>query len=170
LDPHQDSLYSNRGLCYLDTKKYKYAIADLSKAINLNPRNIKAYKRLAHIKTALGELAEAEIYVKRCAEVEPDEQAHRDDINKIRDLIHTHEELKKAKFRLDYKEAELLADKLLKTNVETSDIKMIYIESLLQNCKVEEALKYIKRKLTDDEKKMEDFEYLLSLAYYYDGK
>ena len=65
LDPHQDSIYSNRGLCYLSLNKNDQAKSDLNKAILLNARNIKALKRLAYVHTKLGELLEAEIYLKK---------------------------------------------------------------------------------------------------------
>jgi tetratricopeptide (TPR) repeat protein len=169
MNPHQDSLYSNRGLVYLNLKNHRNAINDLNKALNLNPRNIKALKRLSHIKTQMGELAEAEIYLKRCLEFEPDNNANVEDLQAIRDLIKSYEELKKAKFTLDYKKSEVLAEKLLK-HVDTTELKLIYIDSLLQNCKVDVAIRFLKEKLNQQEKKMDDFEYLLSLAYYYDGK
>jgi tetratricopeptide (TPR) repeat protein len=170
IDPHQDSLYSNRGLCYLQTKQNKQAINDLNKAISLNPRNIKALIRLAHIKTTMSELAEAEIYLKRCVEFEPDEEPHKDGVRKIRELITTQDELKKAKFILDYKKCEQLAEKLINSLVDTTSNKLIYVESLLNNCKVSDAINFLRHKLNDQEKKMDEFEYLLSLAYYYDGK
>ena len=37
-------------------KKYNYAIADLNRCININPRNIKALKRLANLQITLGNI------------------------------------------------------------------------------------------------------------------
>jgi tetratricopeptide (TPR) repeat protein len=170
MDPHQDSLYSNRGLCYMNVKNYEKAIYDLEKAIKLNPSNIKAYKRLAYIKTILGDLIEAEIYLKRCIDNEPGIEEHKNDHKKIRDLIVAYDELKKAKFALDFRKTEVLAEKLLNNQVDATSVKIAYVEALLQNCKIDAAIYFIKDKLNDSERKMVEFLYFLSLAYYYEGK
>lgn len=170
MDLNQDSLYSNRGLCYISLKKLRQATSDLNKAISINPSNIKALKRLAHVKLSQGELLESEIYLKRCAELEPNDASHKEDVIKVRELITANDDLKRSKFTLDYVRSEDLAKKLVQYCTEATNIKSIYIESLLQNCKVHEALSFIKHKLTDEEKKMEEFEFLICQAYYYDGK
>jgi tetratricopeptide (TPR) repeat protein len=170
MDPNQDSLFSNRGLCYLHIRKNKQAILDLAKAINLNPHNIKALKRLAHVKTNIGELAEAEIYLRRCFEYEPLVESHKNDLDCIRELIIALDEMNKSKFVHDYKKCEIMCDKLLKKNVETIQVKQNYLECLIKNDKIGIALSFIKSSLNDDEKKLEDFVYLSSLANYYEGK
>ena len=54
LNKEADVLYSNRALCYTAIKKFKKAIYDLEKAIDLNPKNIKAIKRLFNLHISLG--------------------------------------------------------------------------------------------------------------------
>lgn len=49
-----DVLFSNRALCFTAIKKFKKAIYDLEKAIDLNPKSIKAYKRLFNLHLSLG--------------------------------------------------------------------------------------------------------------------
>jgi tetratricopeptide (TPR) repeat protein len=170
LDPNQDSSWANRGLCYLQVKKYSQAKSDLTKAITLNYKNIKALKRLAFVHLTLGELAEAEMYLKRCTEVEPKEDSHREDVKIVKDLITTRDDLNKAKFVYDYKTSETLAAKLLQKCSEDSKLKLIYLECLLQNCKPAQALTFIKSKVEDEELKKEEFHYLQCQAYYHDGK
>ena len=170
MDPNQDSSWANRGLCFLQVKKYSQAISDLSKAITLNSKNMKALKRLAFVHLTLGELAEAEMYLKRCLEVEPKEESHKADVKIVRDLITARDELNKSRFIYDYKTSEVLGEKLLQKCSEDSKIKLIYLESLLQNCKPEKALSFIKNKVTDEEMRKEEFHYLQCQAYYHDGK
>lgn len=170
MDPNQDSSYSNRGLCYLTLKKYNEAKLDLNKAILLNSKNVKALKRLAHVHLSLAEFSEAEIYARRCVEVEPEDIRHKQDLELIKTQKEILTDLNKAKFILDYVKSEDLSEKLLDTCKDTTNIKSIYLESLLQNCKPEKALDYMKKNLSDEEKRKEEFEYFLCLAYYYDGK
>lgn len=131
---------------------------------------MKALKRLAQVHLALGELSEAELYLKRCVDLEPEEKSHRVDLQIVRDLISSNEQMNKSKFIYDYKKCEPLAKKLLEYCSEASHIKLIYLESLLQNCKPEQALSFYKHKVNDDENKKEEFQYILSQTYYQDGK
>lgn len=170
MDPNQDSSYSNRGLCYLSLKKYDLAKSDLNKAMNLNSKNVKALKRLAHVHLLLAEFSEAEIYLKRCVEIEADDKRHKDDLELVRNLKEVYNDLNKAKFVLDYKKSETLAGKLLEFSKESTKIKSIYLDSLLHNCKPLIALDFMKKNLSDEEKRKEEFEYFLCLSYYYDGK
>ncbi len=170
MDAHQDSSYSNRGLCYMSIGKYSQAKSDLNKAVTLNSKNIKALKRLAQVHLALGELSEALLFLKRCVEVEPNEEVHRSDVNIVKDLIICHEELTKAKFIYDYKTCEVNGAELLRKCTEATSIKLIYFESLIQNCKPQEALTFYKEKLNHEESRKEEFQYLLCQAYYQDGK
>lgn len=56
IDPQQDILYSNRALCLIAQNRQKQAIKDLNKCLSINPKNIKAIKRLAMIELQLGNL------------------------------------------------------------------------------------------------------------------
>ena len=151
-------------------KKYDLAKSDLNKAINLNSKNIKALKRLAHIHLLFSEFSEAEIFLKRCVDVDSEDKRHKDDLELVRNLKEIYSELNKAKFILDYKKSEALSEKLLEYSKESAKIKSIYLDSLLQNCKPIIALDFMKKNLSDEEKRKEEFEYFLCLAYYYDGK
>lgn len=170
LEPNQDVLYSNRGLCHLNMGKPQYAINDLNKAISLNPRNIKALKRLSHILISQGNLTEAEIYLRRCTEYEPNEDSHKADLILINSLIKEYEDMNRYKTQKNYKNVELLAANLVKKLTSHSHTKMVYIESLLYNCRIKEANDFLKNNITDDEKRNEDFMYLKCLCNYYDGK
>jgi tetratricopeptide (TPR) repeat protein len=150
--------------------RYSQAISDLNKAVLLNSKNIKALKRLAQVHLVLGELSEAELYLKRCVEVELNEESHKVDVKIVRDLIISNEELNKAKFIYDYKKCEPLAQKLVSKCTEANHIKLIYLECLIQNCKPQEALTFFKEKINLEDSRKPEYQYLLCQAYYQDGK
>jgi len=170
LEPNQDSLFSNRGLCYLNLGKYQNSINDLNKAISINPRNIKALKRLSHILISQGNLNEAEIYLRRCSEYECTEESHKADVVLINNLIKEFEDMNRYKIQKNFKLAEPLAANLVKKLNMHTPTKITYIESLLNNCKTKDASDFLKNGISDDEKRMEEFMYLKCLSTYYEGK
>lgn len=56
IDSNQDVLYSNRALCFLAENRFMQAKYDLNKCLSINPRNIKAMKRLAQLYISFGNL------------------------------------------------------------------------------------------------------------------
>lgn len=54
-----ESLYANRAACELEIKNYRRCINDCKRALQLNPKNIKCYYRIAKAFTALERLDEA---------------------------------------------------------------------------------------------------------------
>ncbi|MCY2972389.1 MAG: tetratricopeptide repeat protein [Planctomycetota bacterium] len=58
--PKYAGAYNNRAATYLEIKKYPDAIADYTKAIELNPMYAKAYDNRGNAYKALGKTKEAE--------------------------------------------------------------------------------------------------------------
>jgi hypothetical protein len=86
-------------------------------------------------------------------------------------LLKNNEELMKAKYSNDFKKCEPLAECILNKCLDYTKVKLIYIETLLKNCKIIEAINFLKSKVTEDEKnKNEDFYYFQAMSMYYDGK
>ena len=66
---------------------------------------------------------------------------------------------------------ELLGETILAKCADFTKVKLLYVESLLKNCKITEAISFLKNKVTDDEKiKNEEFIHQNALALYQDGK
>ena len=65
---------------------------------------------------------------------------------------------------------ELIDTNLVQKLTNHSPTKIMYIESLLNNCKIKEASDFLKNKISEDEKRSEEFMYLKCLNTYYDGK
>jgi len=154
----------------MSVRKYAQAKSDLNKAVTLNSKNIKALKRLAQVHLILGELSEAELFLKKCVEVEPNDESHKIDVDIVRELINSHKDLNKAKFLYDWKKCEILGEKLLSKCTEDYKIKLIYMESLINNCKPQAALTYFKEKIHSEDSRNEKIQYLVCQAYYQDGK
>lgn len=83
----------------------------------------------------------------------------------------SNDELMKAKYANDYKKSEPLAESILQKCADYTKAKLIYVECLLKNCKIIEAINFLKNRVTEEEKhKHEEFCYFQALSMYYDGK
>jgi DnaJ family protein C protein 7 len=143
---------------------------DIQNAVKLNPKNTKNIKRMAAIHIVLGKLGEAEMDLQKCVNLEPRDPSHQAELNKVKAHIKDLDQLHEAQSKQDLQKCEELCAKILKDCTEFTAVKIQYIETLLQNVKITEALKFLTTKLSDEEKLMDEFEYLFCLAYYYDGK
>ena len=66
LNPSEPVLYSNRGTCMKLLGKYKEAINDYNKAIELNPKNTKNLKKLSNVYVILGDFGHAQLLLEKC--------------------------------------------------------------------------------------------------------
>jgi DnaJ family protein C protein 7 len=143
---------------------------DLNKAVELSPKNTKYLKRLALLHLSIGNFGNADNLLQKCVNLEPRDATHLVDLNRVKEYIRNYESLNDAKGREDWNRCEELCDKLLKEITDFSALKVIYVETLLENVKIQEALIFITNKLTPEEISSEEIEYLTTLALYYDGK
>jgi len=143
---------------------------DLNKAVELNPKNTKYLKRLALLHLSIGNFGNADNLLQKCINLEPKDSTHLVDHNKVKEHIKNYESLIEFKGKEDWKRCEELCDKLLKEITDFTALKAIYVEILLENVKIQEALNFITSKLTSEERSNEEFEYLTLLALYYEGK
>ena len=67
LNPSEPVLYSNRGTCMKLLGKYKEAINDYNKAIELNPKNTKNLKKLSSVYIMVVDLVKRNYYWKNVA-------------------------------------------------------------------------------------------------------
>jgi tetratricopeptide (TPR) repeat protein len=170
INPDEETLFGNRSNCYKLTGKLKLAKYDLNKALQIKPKNTKNLKRLANIHILTGNLGEAEILIQKCINFEPKDPSHTADLTKVQTLLKNYERVKEYHEKQDYTSSEELAAKMLQDCAEWSEIKQMYIESLLHNVKLPEATKFLVSKLTPEESNKDEFQYLLCLTFYYDGQ
>lgn len=106
--------------------------------------------------------------MQRCSNLEPREYSHKTEITKIEKLISDLNSLEQLKN--DPQKLEETINNILKEANGFTNLKIQYIEVLLENLKLLEAIKYIDTEVTNEEKKNNEiFIYLSALALYYDG-
>ena len=170
LDPSQDVLYSNRGLSYMNLNEPEKAKMDFSKAIELNPRNIKAMKRISYMLIQEGQLLEGLIYLKKIRKIDREEPAILDEIDNCQKLIQYKRELDDNKITNDWNKCFELSSKLIQKCNKCFEIKLIYLESMVNSYQIEDALSFYNNNLDSNEKKLDNVQFLLTKAYFNDGK
>ncbi len=171
IDPSQDILYNNRGLCFMNLDNLERAKDDLKQAIALNPKNVKALKRLGTVYLQQGELEEASIYFKRCVDIEPNEIIHKEELKLCKDLIDKKKELDKLKFvENDWNKCLEISSQLVDKCKKSFEIKLIYFQSLIQTFNIDKAFSYYKNNFNKNEQNNEELQFILINAYFIDGK
>jgi len=170
IDPSQDVLYSNRGLSYMNLNEPEKAKMDFSKAIELNPRNIKAMKRISYMLIQEGQLLEGLIYLKKIRKIDREEPAILDEIDNCQKLIQYKRELDDNKITNDWNKCFELSSKLIQKCNKCFEIKLIYLESMINSYQIEDALSFYNNDLDSNEKKLDNVQFLLTKAYFNDGK
>jgi DnaJ family protein C protein 7 len=165
-------LYTNRALCLINLNKLKNAICDLNKALEINPKSIKALRRLASARIIFGELGEALMLLEKSVCIEPKVHDHLVELGNVQNLIKNFEEINTISMtsNVDNTKLETLCRDLLQKCKNFTKLKLLYVKSLLNNCKPAEAITYLTQKLSVEEKISEEFEYLTAQSLYYDGK
>jgi DnaJ family protein C protein 7 len=170
MNQKEETLYGNRALCFKAVNKLRQAMYDLNNALKLNPKSTKYLKRLAQIHILFGNFGDADILINKCCNLEPRDTSHITDLSNLKNLNKKYEGLIEAKQKSDWKKCEELAEPLIKECTEFTNAKILYIESLLNNVKLTEAIDFIINKVSSEEQANEEFDFLLATAFYYDGK
>ena len=70
-----------------------------------------------------------------------------------------------------FEDAEEVCKRLIEKVSDFSDLKLKYIQVLIENVKLTDALQYINKEINfEDKKNNEQFDYLTALCLYYDGQ
>lgn len=170
LNPSEETLYGNRALCLKAINKSRQAIQDLKKALNINPKNTKYLKRLAGLYVLFGDFGDAEILLQKCVNLEPRDPSHVTEYNSVKKFIQNYETLSEVLKKEDYKRSLEICESMIKECSEFTQLKLIYVDTLLNNVKLTEAIDFLINKVSPEEKQNIEFEFLLALAFYYDGK
>jgi len=170
LDPSQDVLYSNRGLTYMNLNEIEKAKMDFSKALELNPKNIKAMKRISYMLIQEGSLHEGLLYLKKIRKISQEEPAILTEISQCEKLIEYKSELDDNKITNDWKKCYDLSSKLIKKCSKCLEIKLSYLESMVNSYKIDDALTFYKNDLDTNEQKLDNVQFLITKAYFNNGK
>ena len=76
----ENSAYTNRGSAHYEKAEFDRAIADFTKAIELNPKLALAYSNLGWTYEAIGDEREAIAHYRKALEFEPSLEAARDNL------------------------------------------------------------------------------------------
>ena len=166
IDPSQDTLYNNRGLCYMNLNKLDLAKKDLLKAIELNPQNIKALRRFSSLLISEGELMEAEIYIKRSMAIDNNDASIKKDLEDCRKLIERKNELLKLRTLNDWEKCHAVAMSIVEKCKNCFEVKKISFESIINVFNVDKAISFYKNMFTEEEKQNDMIQYLYSLLNY----
>ena len=169
LNPSEPTLYSNRATCLKLLEKYRESINDYKKAIEFNPKNTKNLKKLASVYVLIGNFGEAQILLEKCVSLEPRDGSHTTELNRIKKLVESYNQIEEKKKELKFEDVEELSQKLLVDAPAFSSLRIIYLESLLENCKFKNCIDYINSKISPHDKEKAEYEYLLAKAYYFKG-
>lgn len=85
-DPQYDQPHYYMGVIYRLRKDLRSATVEFEKAIELNPKNARAFGNLAFVFVDLGKLERAERCMRRAIELDPTDQLSKDALNQIQEL------------------------------------------------------------------------------------
>ena len=171
LNNNIEVLYSNKGTCEKCLKQYRLAIRDYKKALEISPKNTKNLNRLASVYILVGELGEAKITQQKALNLEPNNSTYKSQMTTIETIIEDEAKMKEKISEEKFDEAEEICKKLIEKVPEFTDLKLKYIEILLENVKTLDALNFIQKSVSNEDKiKNPQFDYLTALTLYYDGQ
>ena len=164
-------LYSNKGTCEKCLKKYKEAIRDYKKALDINPKNTKNLNRLASVYIIVGNFGEAKMTQQKALNFEPNNSVYKEQMGTIEKIIEDEQKMKEKINENKFDEAEEICKKLLEKVPAFSELKKDYIKILIENVKLQDALVFISKEITfEDKMKDSEFDYLTALTLYFDGQ
>ena len=164
-------MFSNRATCLKLIGKYKQAINDFKKALELAPRNTKNIKKLANVYVVMGNFGEAEILLQKCINLEPEDSTNTTEHNKIKQKCQDLERLNDKEKEQNWEEVEELCKKMLVDSPGFPHLKQVYVNALLTLCKIQDAITFLNNQVTSAEKETyNEFDYLLAREYYYNGE
>jgi DnaJ family protein C protein 7 len=170
LNQHEPVLYSNRGTCMKLLGKYKEAINDYNKAIQLNPKNTKNLRKLSTVYILLGDFGHAQLLLEKCCNLETSDSSHTYELNKVKKMVEEYDKVNEKFNEKKWDDCEEKSKKLLEDAPHFIELQKIYIQTLLELCKFKEVIDYINNKINSDVKyKNWEFNYFLSKAYYFKG-
>jgi len=171
LNPNQEVLYSNKGTCEKCLKEYKEAIRDYEKALEINPKNTKNMNRLASVYIIKGKIGDAKIMQEKALNLEPYNSTFREQMTSIEKILEDEVKLEDKIKDKKFEDAEEICKRLIEKVSDFSELKLKYIQVLIENVKLTDALQYINKEINfEDKKSNEQFDYLTALCLYYDGQ
>lgn len=169
MDPDQEQLYANRSLCYKALQNYRQALNDIDKALIANPKSIKNLKRKYEILLITANFAEAENVMQKCCNFEPKEHNHKLDFGKAKNYVKDLNSFHDAYNSENYIKGEEIGAKLIEVCHGNNDFKLAYMDCLIGNNKLNEAISFFQKKLNSNDRGEDEAIYLMCKVFYYEG-
>ena len=134
LNQHEPVLYSNRGTCMKLLGKYKEAINDYNKAIQLNPKNTKNLRKLSTVYILLGDFGHAQLLLEKCCNLETSDSSHTYELNKVKKMVEEYNKVNEKFNEKKWDDCEEKSKKLLEDATHFIELQKIYIQTLLELC------------------------------------
>ena len=171
LNPNIEVLYSNKGTCEKCLKQYKESIRDYEKSLEINPKNTKNMNRLASVYIIRGQIGNAKMLQEKALNLEPNNSIFREQMTTIEKILEDEIKLEDKIKEKKFEDAEEVCKRMIEKESDFSELKLKYIQILIENVKLTEALQYINNEINyEDKKSNEQFDYLTALCLYYDGQ
>ena len=171
LNPNVEVLYSNKGTCEKCLKQYKESIRDYEKSLEINPKNTKNMNRLASVYIIRGQIGNAKMLQEKALNLEPNNSIFREQMTTIEKILEDEIKLEGKIKEKKFEDAEEVCKRMIEKESDFSELKLKYIQILIENVKLTEALQYINNEINyEDKKSNEQFDYLTALCLYYDGQ
>ena len=170
MNPSEPVLYSNRATCFKCQGRYKESVADYQRAIQLSPRNTKNLKKLSSVYILTGNFGEATLLLQKCCNLEPENSSHYYELNKVKKMVEDFEKINELVKENRWEDVEEKSNTLLQSASSFIELQKIYIKALLELCKFQKVIDYIKNNTSTYSKSRDnDFQFLLAQTYYFKG-
>lgn len=129
--PTEASYHGNRSACYMMLKRYKEALWDIRKSIEMDPTYEKGYLRLIRTTLALGNIKECEIAFETVTKLGVDVGAKAEQERLIWLKSHL-AEIETTKAKKDYRKLVFLASQGLDVATADNQLKMLKADALVR--------------------------------------
>eukprot|EP00818_Percolomonas_sp_WS_P002241 CAMPEP_0117449548 /NCGR_PEP_ID=MMETSP0759-20121206/8002_1 /TAXON_ID=63605 /ORGANISM="Percolomonas cosmopolitus, Strain WS" /LENGTH=497 /DNA_ID=CAMNT_0005242027 /DNA_START=130 /DNA_END=1626 /DNA_ORIENTATION=- len=163
--PSDMTLLTNRAACYMQLKKYKDALSDSQKALEMEPGNTKATQRTGQCLLLLGRLSEARIMYQRLPD---DSDLRKKELKKIKDIEEHISKGDQFYSNAQYDHARMKYSMALDLVPQSYHIKLKYAEALIGLQKLDEAEK-IATSIIQGDSSSAEANYVKGKALYYVG-
>lgn len=146
----------------------------MKNAIEKNPLNIKAKKRISNIYVRIGKLKDAKFYLSQCLSIDSESNEQKEktkqEIDQTESIIIKEGLLRKEYANKNYTFALNLTKELLDKCDSYSELKSIHVDCLLKNNLINEAGEYLRTSLSEEEKSSDEFIFYTCKVLYLEGK
>lgn len=113
LCPDTAAYYGNRAACYIMLNKFEEALEDSRKCVQLDPKFVKGYIRMAKCSLALGDLMTAEYAIKKVQELQLDGSGITNELKSLENLKKYENEATKAYEKKNFRDVVYYMDRCL---------------------------------------------------------